>query len=90
MSDEQEERGIDRADFIAWRKRLGLTRQGMADYMGVSLYAVIKYENGQRGITGAAAQLVRLLWQLEAIAPEIAAHWRGETAPLKPLKDEAE
>lgn len=67
---------IERGEFITWRKRLGLTRQGMADYMGVSIYCIRKYENGQRGIYGAAAKLVRVLQQLEAIAPDIARRWR--------------
>ncbi len=34
--------------FVAWRKRVGLTQQQLADKLGVNLSAVKKWEGGAR------------------------------------------
>lgn len=36
------------ADFIAWRKKLGLTKVAAAKALGVSVSSVTLYENGKR------------------------------------------
>ena len=57
--------------FKALRTRLGLSPQGLADYLGLTVHAVRKIENGTREPSGPVLRLIQVLGTLEALAPEI-------------------
>jgi DNA-binding transcriptional regulator YiaG len=66
------------------RARLGLSVAQMADYLGVSTHAVIKYQNGTRAPGGALLRLIEVLQTLEVMAPAIHAHMMPSVAPDSP------
>lgn len=59
------------ADLKKWRERLGLGTQGMADYLGVPVYTLTKWENGTRAPDSAPRRLFEVLGLIEAMAPSI-------------------
>jgi DNA-binding transcriptional regulator YiaG len=66
------------------RARLGLSVAQMADYLGVSTHAVIKYQNGTRAPSGALLRLIEVLQTLEVMAPAIHAYLLPSVAPDSP------
>ena len=68
------------------RARLGLSVAQMADYLGVSTHAVIKYQNGTRAPGGALLRLIEVLQAVELMAPAIHAHLLPSVAPDSPVK----
>lgn len=59
------------AAFKALRHRLNLGPQGLADYLGLTVHAVRKIENGTRAPSGPLARLVDVLGMVEAMAPAL-------------------
>lgn len=55
--------------FKALRARLGLSPQGLGDYLGLTVHAVRKIENGTREPSGPVLRLVAVLGTVEALAP---------------------
>jgi DNA-binding transcriptional regulator YiaG len=55
----------------ALKTRLGLSDQGLADYLGVSVHAARKWLNGTRQPESSAARLVEVLGIIEALAPNV-------------------
>ena len=68
------------------RARLGLSVAQVADYLGVSTHAVIKYQNGTRAPGGALLRLIEVLQAIEMMAPAIHAHMMPSMAPDKPVE----
>ena len=68
------------------RERLGLSVAQVADYLGVSTHAVIKYQNGTRAPGGALLRLIEVLQTLEVMAPDIHAHMMPTEAPASPVE----
>ena len=58
-------------DCAAWRGRLGLGREKMAEYLGVPVHTWNKWENGTRNPSGAAARLFHVLGVIEAMCPGV-------------------
>lgn len=55
----------------AMRQRLGLTLQECADYLGVPLVTLVKWENGTRTPGSAARRLFEVLGVVEIVAPKV-------------------
>ena len=53
---------------------MGFTVAQCAQYLGVSIHAVIKYENGTRAPSRALVRLIGVLQVIELMAPDIHAH----------------
>ena len=69
------------------RERLGFTVAQVAQYLGVSTHAVIKYQNGTRAPGGALLRLIGVLQTLEVMAPDIHAHMMPVEAPTSPVEE---
>lgn len=65
----------------AMRARLGLTLQECAEYLGVPLVTLVKWENGTRTPGSAAKRLFEVLGMIEVIAPDLHEHF------LPPVRD---
>jgi len=59
------------ADLKKWRERLGLGVQGMAEYLGIPVHTLTKWENGTRAPDAAPRRLFEVLGLIEAMAPSI-------------------
>jgi DNA-binding transcriptional regulator YiaG len=55
----------------ALEHRLGLSQEGAADYLGVTIHAYRKWRNGTRNPEGSAIRLLEVLGFLETLAPDI-------------------
>lgn len=53
------------------RSRLDLSPAEMADYMGVPIYTLRKWESGERGSSAAVMRLLDVLGMVEALAPAL-------------------
>ena len=69
------------------RERLGFTVPQVAEYLGVSTHAVIKYENGTRAPSRALIRLIGVLQTLEVMAPSIHAYMIPVEAPTSPVDE---
>ena len=69
------------------RDRLGFTVAQCAQYLGVSIHAVIKYENGTRAPSRALVRLIGVLQTLEVMAPDIHAYMMPTEAPMSPVEE---
>jgi transcriptional regulator with XRE-family HTH domain len=52
-------------------QRLSLSTQSLADYLGVPVHTLIKWQNGTRTPPAVAARLLAVLAIVEALAPEL-------------------
>lgn len=52
-------------------QRLSLSTQSMADYLGVPVHTLIKWQNGTRTPPAVAARLLAVLAIVETLAPEL-------------------
>ena len=57
------------AHLLQWRQRIGLSAQGMSDYVGVPVFTWRKWETGERVPDAAPRRLFEVLGLLEAMAP---------------------
>lgn len=57
------------------RARLGLTLHDCAQYLGVPVTTLIKWENGTRSPGSAAVRLMDVLGMIEVMAPDIHEHF---------------
>jgi predicted transcriptional regulator len=48
-------------DFLAWRRRLGLSRKGAAEALGMSLSQIVDYEAGHKRGTDRPAPIPRVV-----------------------------
>lgn len=55
-----------------WQKRLGLSDQGMATYLGVPVVTFQQWIRGQRTPNSSARRLIEVLQAVESIAPDLA------------------
>lgn len=53
------------------RARLKLAPAGFAEYLGVSVHTLTKWENGTRAVPPSAARLLAVLGTVEALAPAL-------------------
>lgn len=53
------------------RSRLDLFPAEMADYLGVPIYTLRKWESGERGSSAAVMRLLDVLGMVEALAPAL-------------------
>lgn len=53
------------------RSRLDLSPAEMADYLGVPIYTLRKWESGERGSSAAVMRLLDVLGIVEALAPAL-------------------
>lgn len=53
------------------RSRLDLSPAEMADYLGVPIYTLRKWESGERGSSAAVMRLLDVLGMVEAMAPAL-------------------
>ena len=53
------------------RSRLDLSPAEMADYLGVPIYTLRKWESGERGSSAAVMRLLDVLGMVEALAPAL-------------------
>ena len=53
------------------RFRLDLSPAEMADYLGVPIYTLRKWESGERGSSAAVMRLLDVLGMVEALAPAL-------------------
>jgi len=72
----------------AAQSRLGLSIDAMAQYLGVSVHTLRKWQNGQR-IPGAMVdRLLNVLSLVECMMPEIHAalfrHWQNDPPTIEP------
>ena len=52
-------------------QRLGLSQDGAAEMLGVTIHAYKKWRNGSRNPEGSALRLLEVLGFLETLAPDI-------------------
>ena len=52
---------MTKEEFAAIRAAAGLTYDALADYLGVELRSVQRYESGERSISGPVEKLMQLL-----------------------------
>jgi DNA-binding transcriptional regulator YiaG len=72
MTDETTTQGtMPQFDCAAWRGRLGMGREKMAEYVGVPKHTWNKWENGSRNPSGAAARLFHVLQMIEVMCPQL-------------------
>jgi len=72
MTDETTTQGtVPQFDCAAWRGRLGMGREKMAEYVGVPKHTWNKWENGSRNPSGAAARLFHVLQMIEVMCPQL-------------------
>lgn len=60
------------------RARLGLTLHDCAEYLGVPVTTLIKWENGTRTPGSAAQRLLDVLGMIEVLAPDLHSHFLPE------------
>lgn len=53
------------------RSRLDLSPAELADYLGVPIYTLRKWESGERGSSAAVMRLLDVLGMVEALAPAL-------------------
>lgn len=63
-------------------QRLSLSTQSMADYLGVPVHTLIKWQNGTRTPPAVASRLLAVLAIVETLAPEL---HRAALLPPPPL-----
>ena len=66
------------------RKRLNLTLHDCAEYLGVPVTTLIKWENGTRTPGSSAQRLMDILGMIEVMAPNIHEHFGASTSCLTP------
>jgi DNA-binding transcriptional regulator YiaG len=55
-----------------WQKRIGLSDQGMATYLGVPVVTFQQWARGQRTPNSSALRLIEVLQAIETFAPDLA------------------
>lgn len=55
------EKDMSKEEFAAIRAGAGMTYNALADYLGVELRSVQRYESGERSISGPVEKLMRIL-----------------------------
>jgi DNA-binding transcriptional regulator YiaG len=58
-------------DFALWRARLGLGREKMAQYLGVSVHTLNKWENGTRTPSDGVQRYFEVLQMVETLCPDL-------------------
>jgi len=58
-------------DFIIELKKKGFTRDRIARLLGVSVFLVQKWDNGQRKISPSVSQLITVLKLVQLMAPPV-------------------
>jgi transcriptional regulator with XRE-family HTH domain len=56
---------------VQTRSRLDFSPAEMADYLGVPIYTLRKWESGERGSSAAVMRLLDVLGMVEALAPAL-------------------
>jgi len=72
----------------AAQSRLGLSIDAMAQYLGVSVHTLKKWQNGQRVPGAMVDRLLNVLSLVECMMPEIHAalfdHWQNDPPTIEP------
>ena len=71
------------------RSRLDLSPAEMADYLGVPIYTLRKWESGERGSSAAVLRLLDVLGMVEAMAPALHASFLNAHVEKVQVKSDA-
>jgi len=77
------------AQLAAIAQRLNLSTQALADYLGVPVHTLTKWQNGTRTPPAVAARLLAVLALIETLAPDLHAAALLPPPPLPKITREA-
>jgi transcriptional regulator with XRE-family HTH domain len=77
------------AQLAAIAQRLNLSTQALADYLGVPVHTLTKWQNGTRTPPAVAARLLAVLAIVETVAPDLHAAALLPPPPLPKITREA-